>query len=97
MSATLVSSNTTIKVNGAVSATTTFSATVYTAPANSYAILNLFTNSSFNGQILVGGQIVANGASQIYTIYVGPSQSVSTLFQTTGTMYISGVNFINTP
>jgi len=97
MSATLVSSNTTIKVNGAVSASTSISATVYTAPANSYAILNLFTNGSFNGQVLVGGQIVNTGASQINTIWVGPSQSVSTLFVSAGTMYISGVSFINTP
>lgn len=66
-----------IKVNNAISATTTTNgATLYTAPSNGYAIINLYlttnnANSHFS-QVSVGGQPVAsnyavnsaNGTSQ---------------------------------
>ncbi len=63
MSATLVSSNTTIKVNGAVSVSGTASGgtlTLYTAPSNGYAIVQVSWSvaTGSNMRILVGSRIV---------------------------------------
>ena len=100
MSATLVSSNTTLKVNAAISASTSISATLYTAPANGYAIVNLTASSSAGGTtITIGGRNVISVTTATVlgqTAYVGPSQSVVATIGT-GNAQISGVEFVNTP
>jgi hypothetical protein len=118
MSATLVSSNTTIKVNAAVSATATTGttignqATLYTAPANGYAIVQVRNDSASAAcRALVGGRNAiemaaaepsadgAAGAVAQVTLYVGPSQSlvVETRSSAAATLVASGVEFVNTP
>lgn len=108
MSATLVSSNTTIKVNVGVNGANALagSGTLYTAPANGYAIVHL-TKTTTLGNItysIAGRVIFTTGtavlaASQAY--YVGPSQSVSWSSSVPGenanTIFAVGVEFINTP
>jgi hypothetical protein len=97
MSATLVSSNTTIKVNAAVGATFATNGTVYTAPADGYAIVNLVLSGGFNATVQVGGRNILSTASTQNTVYIGPSQSLVVSFYSAGTLWISGVSFINTP
>lgn len=99
MSATLVSSNTTLKVNAAISATTSFSGTLYTAPANGYAIVNLSGSSSGGTTLIsIGGRPALSTTGFIIgqTAFVGPSQSVTAAIGT-GIASISGVEFVNTP
>ena len=101
MSATLVSSNTTIKANGAVAASSSVSATLYTAPANGYAVLNLFMSASAGSvSASVGGRTVASfAATQSFSyqsVFVGPSQALTCSIGT-GSVSISGVEFVNTP
>jgi hypothetical protein len=101
MGATLVSSNTTIKISAAISNQVTNSGTLYTCPANSYAIVNLaydWTAASCFFQ--VAGRTVGfiTGAdATVGPIYVGPGQAVTITAGASGTGYISGVEFINTP
>lgn len=90
------SSNTTIKLNAAVSATATIttssgtsnSATVYTAPASTYAIINLYDVTSTSGAppspsfaVSVGGRTFYTAttatSTQFTGIYVGPGQAVA--------------------
>lgn len=107
MSATLVSSNTTIKVNGAISAGNSFgqsSGTLYTAPAAGYAIVHIIkATSSGNLSISVGGRTISAAATAPNTflnLHVGPSQAVSwssSVGETTNIIQILGVEFINTP
>ena len=106
MSATLVSSNTTIKMNAAVSAssTATFGNTMYTAPANGYAIVNVNKAGGVgNATITVGGVRIntATASPLAYqSIYIGPSQSFawsSGAAEAAGMITISGVEFVNTP
>lgn len=111
MSSSLVSSNVTIKTNAAVSATKsvntagTSTDTLYTAPANGYAIINLFVTAfaSTTLTITIGGRTIST-ISAVYTeskmYHVGPSQAVViTVTGATGvtTVVCSGVEFINTP
>lgn len=88
-----------VKVNNAVSGsssasrvnnTGTSTVTLYTAPSNGYAILNLYwtgsttiNNSGATASITVGGAqlySISGGGStssqNVQTIYVGPSQSI---------------------
>lgn len=106
MSATLVSSNTTIKINAAISngvATNGFvgnSATAYTAPANGYAIVNIFLSG--NGpRATVAGRTVTSSTTGNQGVYVGPSQALAVVQDgATGpsaSMVVSGVEFVNTP
>jgi hypothetical protein len=90
------SSNTTLKANAAVASTqtitttnssTTASATVYTAPASSYSLVQIWYSGAFNGgavgtmTMTVGGRTIytatasATGLIQV-SVTVGPSQSV---------------------
>ena len=105
MSATLVSSNTTIKVNGAVAATSVAgsSGTLYTASSNEYAIINVYYDGAGTITFTVGGRIagpVTTNATSLQGIYVGPSQAVAWSSNTTelsDVVQISGVEFVNTP
>lgn len=99
MSATLVSSNTTIKVNAAVSANnSSTSGTIYTAPANGYAIVNILNSNAAN-TVSIGGQLVISAVlinpSNIF--YVGPSQAITYAAGAINQIRISGVEFVNTP
>lgn len=85
------SSNTTIKVNGAVSARSVGAGTLYTAPATGYAILNVTLESS-GTLTLAGRTILVLSTTQL--IYVGPSQALAC---TSGTFNATGVEFVNTP
>lgn len=108
MSATLVSSNTTIKVNGAVSAANSAfnnTVTLYTAPANGYAIVQVYCTvfgGTTNPRVIVGGRNVFQFTSvntSVLGLYVGPSQSlqISEGGGSTFTAVASGVEFLNTP
>lgn len=107
MSATLVSSNTTIKVNGNVSATgTAFGGTVtlYTAPANGYAIIQAYCTSvtgGVSGFLSVSGRAAVNAVSGTgaQALYVGPTASVTVTSSGAGNVVfvIAGVEFLNTP
>ncbi len=103
MSATLVSSNTTIKMNAAVAANTSAagSTTLYTAPASGYAVVNLYMSASTGSvTVTVGGRTVASIAAtntvSYQSVFVGPSQALACSIGT-GTVAISGVEFVNTP
>lgn len=61
MSATLISNQVTLKVNAAVSASTsTTGTTLYTGPSTGYAMVNICISgaTSFNGNIKIGTRIV---------------------------------------
>jgi lipoate-protein ligase B len=92
------SSNTTIKIQTAISNSTT-SGTLYTCPANSYAIVQVSYNGNSADVLSIGGQdLVKSGNSGQFTgIYVGPGQAVIYMPNISGTGKISGVEFKNTP
>lgn len=112
MAGSLVSNNTTIKVNGAVSATASRTSTgttnLYTAPSTGYAIVNVHINQggSSNGTVDVNSiaAVTYISATQrdVQGIYVGPSQvirmnHVEVSGGTTRTVTVTGVEFINNP
>lgn len=105
MSATLVSSNTTIKVNAAVAGSgSSSSGTLYTAPANGYAIIHWGTTSYSSGTYTIsidGLQIGSLTTSQLLQpaggFYVGPGKSVTYTNSGSVTIVVKGVEFINTP
>lgn len=98
MPAGMFSNNTTIKINAAVTGSGT-SGTIYTAPASGYAILNVRLSGSNQGITVGGIQTITNQAatSTPYTIYVGPSQAVAVTTDSTGSVQVTGVSFINSP
>lgn len=73
--------------------------TLYTAPANTYAIVNLFVGP--NARVQVGGRnihSVAGVAQNFQHVVVGPGQSLIVTVNSTGDVCaISGVSFINNP
>lgn len=95
MSGAVISSNTSMKVNRAISSATTVN-------ANCYAIVDYSFTSHTAGTSLSNQMIPAK-----YTVYVGPSQTVSSTFTmsiyngaATYTITYSltgGVEFINSP
>lgn len=110
MSATLVSSNTTLKVNAGISAGNSFgqsSGTLYTAPANGYAIVHLSKLGTFGAVLFtIGGKNATTAATAAFAsnsypaLYVGPSQSVSWSggsSEGANTVNVNGVEFVNTP
>lgn len=107
MAGGIFTGNTTIKINAAISATaspTSSTVTLYTAPANGYAIVNLFCTAYATLLVTtqVGSRVVASfGAVSTVpvTVYVGPSQVLNaTASGASGTTVVaSGVEFINTP
>jgi len=92
-----------IKINAAVSAGGA-TGTIYTAPANGYAIINIFHSA---GIVSIGTRPVSTvaGANSSFNVnatggghsktgfYVGPGEAVSS---TSNTVQISGVSFVNT-
>lgn len=95
----VISANTTIKVNGAIDSSITSSATMYTAPANGYAIINAVITSSTAGAsiAIAGNTLISSVLGYPVVLYVGPSQSVVGSISTSGAMNINGVEFINSP
>ena len=107
------SSNTTIKMVGAISATGTRSSTglttVYTVPANHYALVNIGLSSTGGNTYsaclnLDTIQVVQASGTAIFgggSFYLGPGQSVilncSNFSSGTMTLKVSGVTFTNTP
>lgn len=101
------SSNTTIKIQTAVSASAFLStggtsSTIYTCPASSYAILNFSGDEGAAGYALVSDNKAVkkdNTSSGSNTFYVGPGQTVKVTC-TNGTLvtfYVTGVEFKNSP
>ena len=110
MSATLVSSNTTIKVSAGISYSSpslAASGTIYTAPANGYGIVHVYKTSTTGSVYLtLGGRRMQLGgtgsldATSIIAIYVGPSQSLAWdggTLEAAGVIQAAGVEFVNTP
>lgn len=101
MSATLVSSNTTLKVNAAVSNSSSVNGTtLYTAPANGYAVVNLTLSATAGTTTAAVGTrtvLAVTATGTVYQqIFIGPSQAL-VITLTTGSGQVSGVEFINTP
>lgn len=104
MSATLIGNNVTTKISNAVSATASTATTLYTAPANSWALINVcVVPSAASGSVTVASRKVIDFASssasiQLSGVAVGPGQAVATTIGGgTVNFYISGVEFINSP
>lgn len=107
------SSNTTIRISATPSGAATRSvagvATVYTAPANGYAVLNCLIQIAASTPATIG-QIYANGQpvgqiqnSQTVTfsnVYVGPGSTLGIYANGGGAnvaLFFGGVEFINSP
>lgn len=92
------SSNTTIKVNGAIATSQTSgggaTSVNYTAPATGYAIVQAYASGTA-ATVTVAGIAVGQGTG----IYVGPGQQIvaSASAGTSSVVSISGVSFVNTP
>lgn len=88
-------------VSGAVSATSTAaSATLYTAPANAYAIINLYVGVAVASdiQIFIDSKTIHTGlSSRLYTVYVGPGHALTMTNANPGVSFaeVSGVQFTN--
>lgn len=86
-------------VSGAVSATSSAaSGTLYTTPANAYAIVNLYISAVADFSVTVATRLVhQTTGSKSYTIYVGPGQAVAFTNANPGVSIIevSGVQFTN--
>ena len=97
MSATLVSSNTTIKINGggSTSVGAPSSATI-TAAANEYIIMSFSTTSTSNVYSIGGQSRNFPASNEIYTLYIPPGASC-TVTSTVGNVAYNFVRFINTP
>lgn len=81
-------------ISAAVAASGNNSSTIYTCPANSYAMLNALSYGG-NQEATVGGKIILVGTSVI-NIYVGPGQAVVADTTSTGNaLHISGVVLTN--
>ena len=104
MSATLVSSNTTIKVNTFVDSNRTSTGLVYTAPSNGYAIVNIEVNCSAGSIELGDGNInvlsvAAAATGRVFGYYIGAGLGFYVTFSGggSGNVHIRGVEFVNTP
>ena len=97
MSATLVSSNTTIKVNGGSSSSVISGSVNITAAANEYIILNMQSTGTTCTYSIGGLNKPFVGAAEIYTLYI-PSGATCTLTAPIGnSVAYNFVRFINTP
>jgi hypothetical protein len=84
------------KVSGAVAATSSGSATLYTAPASGFAIINVYCSAASQTVSVGGQQIFAapSGGGALGPVYVGPSQAVECVAGG-NPVRISGVAFTN--
>ena len=88
MAGTIFSNNTTIKISGGGTSTTSAAGTIFTTASNEYAIVTISA-----GTISVGGATFT-GATTATNLYVGPSKTV---IWNVGTIAVSWVIFTNTP
>ena len=97
---------------GTVSNSISSATTIYTCSANSYALVNLGSTAGAQFTVQIGGRTVAvlsgtagtglgcvgtAGSTPSQGFIVGPSQAVAISSYTSGTLYISGVEFVNSP
>lgn len=107
--ATTVITKSSLKVSGAISASTSGTATLCTANANSYIIANLWlpvlTSIPANLTVQVANKTalqitagaVVRGSLSNTTIYLGPGDSIAVTTNTGAVLVeISGLEFINT-
>lgn len=87
-------------VSNAISASGSASTgNVYTAPADSYAIVQLMSQTPNTANFTVDGQIVPLFTTGISTyagaqgIYIGPGQTLAITFSGTVDWFVSGVEF----
>lgn len=97
MSATLVSSNTTIKVNGGGSTSVTSTSATITAAANEYIILNMQSGSTSNTYTIGGQTKTFPNTTDILTLYIPPSASCTVSAAIGANVAYNFVRFINTP
>jgi hypothetical protein len=77
--------------------------TVYTAPANGYAIVQIYceTMAATSGRCSVGTRTISGLVSNqsIYGVYIGPSTALTVTSASAAnvTINVSGVEFLNTP
>lgn len=98
----VISDNVSLKVSQAVSNQRTSTGTMYTCAANSYALVQICATANGSGlSVTIDGQTVLNYSTASlnvpYSFYVGPNQAVACSIGTTGTVSITGVQFINSP
>lgn len=101
------SENTSIKIQAPISQNGSASlsaSTLYSCPANSYAIVTLQIAGVASGVIKVGGKVFMVGPGGVgFTlltgVYVGPGQTVVIEENTGGSVtgFVSGVEFKNSP
>jgi hypothetical protein len=108
MSATLIGSNTTIKVNavanGSGTSTGGSATTLITGPVAGYAIVHLLVTAvTTAGEVRLGGVTIATYTAAatlpLGPIHIGPSQNLQ-VFASGGnsiTAAAAGVSFVNTP
>lgn len=100
MGAGVLGSNTTIKISSAIANAVVNAGTLFTASANSYAIVQITIIAGATADTLtVGSEAIQISSANVtlFGIYVGPSQVVSYTANITGTAKISGVQFTNSP
>lgn len=96
------SNNTTIRISGAIAVSiNTGGTTLYTCPANSYAVVNVNWSTAIVW-VRVGGANIGNpgvfsAAGMLNNIHVGPGQSVTTSAGAGLDWNLYGVQFTNSP
>jgi hypothetical protein len=106
----VISDNVSLKISAAVSATSTGTAgTVYTCPANTYALVQVTINDqaddqsfaytlSVDSKRFAGNAILAVGTTATHLgVIIGPSQALSYTSSTTCIVNVTGVALINSP
>lgn len=92
------SSNVTIKVNAAVFANYTGggagNVTMYTAPANGYAIVGLLRLSG-STSVFINGILISVSASPASFFHLGPGQSFQVASGVSNFATLQGVEFVN--
>lgn len=115
MAGAIFANNVTIKISAAINATATVggaaTTTVYTVPANSYAIVTVcwLANGAGNVKLQNAGSVttdmspnVAVSGTTIFKIgdaqnYLGPGQVLKIVSTVGGDYYVTGVCFVNSP
>jgi hypothetical protein len=110
MGIAVISDNVTLKISAAVSATATgTSGTVYTCPANTYALVQVTINDQLDDQSyaytlsvdskrIVGNAGLGVGVTATHLgVIIGPSQALTYTSTTTCIVNVTGVALINSP
>lgn len=114
MAGAIFANNVTIKISSAVNSTATIAAsttTMYTVPANSYAIVTVMWLPSGNGDCTLSntGSSTTTMSTKVATLtgvisrigdpqmYLGPGQALKMICTNGGDYYVTGVCFVNSP